>query len=70
MASPAEAAFKNVLRVETNIVIALLQYTPATPGAHPSFPIDLLCHEWAGFKGLKNGELLREAENVGYDASS
>jgi len=23
--------------------------------------------EWAGFKGLKNGDLLREAENAGYD---
>ena len=23
--------------------------------------------EWAGFKGLKNGELLREAENAAYD---
>jgi len=22
--------------------------------------------EWAGFKGLKNGELLREAEGAGY----
>ena len=24
--------------------------------------------EWAGFKGLKNGDLLREAERAGYDA--
>lgn len=23
--------------------------------------------EWAGFKGLKNGELLHEAEDAGYD---
>ena len=23
--------------------------------------------EWVGFKGLKNGDLLREAENAGYD---
>jgi len=23
--------------------------------------------EWAGFKGLKNGDLLREAESAGYD---
>ncbi len=23
--------------------------------------------EWAGFKGLKNGKLLREAESAGYD---
>jgi hypothetical protein len=23
--------------------------------------------EWAGLKGLKNGDLLREAENAGYD---
>src|SRR5262249_4937622 len=33
-----------------------------------SFPRhDVHTAEWAGFKGKKNGELLREAEDAGYD---
>lgn len=38
-------------------------------GFRHSFPAhDVHSAEWAGFKGMKNGKLLRAAEDGGYDA--